>query len=339
MKKMTKYISLLAAAIVCGSTVSAYGQTASPAQQAQQPPQQSEQSAATATRYEQREQPIDTAAAISYYRAEFSGSAAGRNGKKQKYRKDGQLILKDRFLPTSRRIDREINRNKYVFKGETMLGLTASYGTFDTEDADMFPVFENIDVKGTVATVNPFIGYFYRDNNCIGVRFGYSHLKGGLENLGINLGPLNDLGLSIPNIDLASDRFSAGLFHRSYISLDDRGRFGVFGEFEGMFSWGDNHFSFSSGDTMKKTVSDNMNLKLTFSPGVAVYAFPNVCMTLSFGLGGFTYNYIRQYDDLGHQTGERHFSKLNFRLNIADIRLGMNVHIWNHKKGAKQNIR
>ena len=252
--------------------------------------------------------------------------------------KDAPMVLKKRFLPTARRIDRNVNKSKYVFKGETLLGFTASYGTFTSEDADMFPVFENIDITGRVATVNPFVGFFYRDNQCIGLRLGYTHLKGGIENLGINLGSLNDLDLSIPGINLASDRYSVGLFHRSYVALDDKGRFGVFGEFEAMFSWGDNVFSYTTGDRERKTLSQNMNLKLMFSPGLAVYAFPNVCATLSFGLGGFKYNNVRQFDEEGNKTGERNFSKLNFRLNLADIRLGVNFHLWNKKKSSNRKL-
>ena len=244
----------------------------------------------------------------------------------------GDFELKNRFLPTSRRIDREINKNKYVYRGETMLGLTASYGTLSTEDADMFPVFEGINLKGAVAAVNPFIGYFYTDNNCIGLRFGYSHISGTLDSFGVNLGSANDLGIDIPWIDLSSNRFSVGLFHRSYVALDERGRFGVFGEAEMMFSSGENIFAYRSGDTTKHTESNTTMLRLLFSPGLAVYAFPNVCMSLSFGLGGFKYTQIKQYDAAGVETGGRRYSQLNFRLNLADIRIGMTIHLWNKKR-------
>ena len=88
-----------------------------------------------------------------------------------------EMRVRKRFLPTSRRFDREINKGRFVYKGETMMGLTVSYGTLSSEDADMFPVFENINLKGSVTTINPFVGYFYRNINCFGVRFGYSHLR------------------------------------------------------------------------------------------------------------------------------------------------------------------
>ena len=248
---------------------------------------------------------------------------------------DGGMRLKKRFLPTARRIDREIRKHKYVFKGETMIGLTASYGTISSQDADMFPVFENISIDGSVASVDPFIGYFYCDNNCVGVRLGYTRLKGRVDTFGVNLGEQNDIDIEIPWIDLSSDRFSVGLFHRSYVALDERARFGVFAEAEVSFSTGENLFAYKSGDRLKYTSSDNMKLRVLFSPGVAVYAFPNVCMSLSFGLGGFTYTAIRQYDENGVKTGSRDYSKLNFRLNLADIRFGMTVHLWNKKRDRK----
>ena len=88
----------------------------------------------------------------------------------------------ERFLPTRRRIDREINKLKFAYKGEVMMGLTASYGTVSSDDTDLMLIFDNIDADATIATVKPFVGYFYRDNNCIGIRFGYSHMGGTLDN-------------------------------------------------------------------------------------------------------------------------------------------------------------
>jgi hypothetical protein len=37
-------------------------------------------------------------------------------------------------------------------------------------------------------------------------------------------------------------------------------------------------------------------------------------------------------DGEGNYTGKRNFSKLRFRLNIADINVGMTIHLWNKKK-------
>lgn len=242
------------------------------------------------------------------------------------------MRLKRRFLPTARRIDREINKGRFVYKGETMLGLTISYGTLTSDDADMFPVFEGINLDGNILTVNPFVGYFYRDNNCFGVRFGYSRLSGTLDTFGVNLGDQNDLDIDIPWLDMSSERFSLSLFHRSYVPLDEKGRFGVFAELELSFATGDNAFAYKSGEQLKYTNSESRTFKAWFNPGVAVYAFPNVCATLSFGLGGLKYSSVRQFDDRGEEIGSRRHSTMKFRLNLADIRVGMTIHLWNKKK-------
>lgn len=83
---------------------------------------------------------------------------------------------RQRFLPMRRRIDRKVDNIKFAYKGEVILGLTASYGTLTSEDTDYFLLLDNFNADGSITTVNPFIGYFYRDNRCVGVRFGYRHI-------------------------------------------------------------------------------------------------------------------------------------------------------------------
>ena len=231
-----------------------------------------------------------------------------------------------------RRIDREIGKVKYAYKGEVMLGLTASYGTITSEDTDFWIIVDNIDAEGTTATVKPFFGYFYRDNNCVGVRFGYNYVHGKLGNVDLDLGDKNDISFSVSDMNLSTESFSVGVFHRSYAGLDPKGRFGLFAELELAYSTGKTRFNYMSGEETKYTRSDNRKLKLSFNPGVAVYIFPNVCGTLSFGLGGVQYASVKQFDGAGAEVGKRTASKMRFRLNLADINIGMIVHLWDKKK-------
>ena len=115
---------------------------------------------------------------------------------------------KKQFLPTRRRIDREINKLEFAYKGEVIMGLTASYGTMSSDDTDIMLILDGIDADGTVATVKPFIGYFYRDNNCLGVRFGYRHMDGNLDAARYDLGESNDASGSIPKVN-----FNLSLIH------------------------------------------------------------------------------------------------------------------------------
>ena len=151
-------------------------------------------------------------------------------------------------------------------------------------------------------------------------------------NLGFNLGEQNDLSGSLGDMDLTSDNFTFSFFHRSYVGLDAKGRFGLFAELDLSYATGTSRFTYKSGDETRYTRSKNAKLKLAFNPGIAVYIFPNVCGTLSFGLGGLQYGRVRQFDEAGNKTGSRTASKMRFRLNLADINIGMVIHLWDKKK-------
>lgn len=235
-------------------------------------------------------------------------------------------------VPRAPRIDRQINSNKFVFKGESMMGLTVSYGTVDSEDSDIGLIIDNIDLNGQMFTIKPHYGFFYRDNNAIGVRLGYSYTNGNLGNAGLNLGEANDISLSLGGLGYSSRGYTAAIYHRSYMSIDRKGRFGLFAEWELSGGFAESRFDFSSGESVTSNVAHSYNAAISFAPGVAVYIFPNVCASLSFGMGGLQYKHIKQMDAEGNFTGKRDFSKLRFGLNLAQINIGVNIHLWNKKK-------
>ena len=240
--------------------------------------------------------------------------------------------VKQRFLPVRRRIDREIDKVKYVYKGEMMMGLTASYGTLTSEDTDFLVIVEDIDASGTIASVKPYFGYFYRDNRCFGVRFGYTYVDAKLDSgTRFDLGDGNDVSFNLPYVGVSSSNYSFGIFHRSYAGLDPKGRCGLFAEVELSISSGESEFSYENNGTVKTTNSENFQARFSFNPGAAVYIFPNVCATLSFGLGGIQYTHVSQKDAEGNKIGSRTASKMRFRLNLAAINIGMPVHLWNKK--------
>lgn len=248
-----------------------------------------------------------------------------------------EFKVKDRFMPTGKRIDRNVHKNVFAYKGEWALGLTASYGTLSSENSDIFAVLENINASGSVTSVSPFISYFVANNTSVGVRLGYSQINGNMDDMDLNLGSSNDVGISIPVIDLASNSYKASVFLRNYTPIDDAGRFGVFSEIEASYSFAENRFAYSSNadDPIHYTQSESSTVKLWFNPGLAVYMFPNVCATISFSMGGFKYTSVKQFDDQGNNTGTRASSKLRFRLNVADINFGLNIHLWGKNKKAR----
>lgn len=239
---------------------------------------------------------------------------------------------KSHFLPTSRRIDRNIDLNKFVYKGEVMLGIAASYGTLDVSDSDLMLVFDDINLGLRRAAVMPYIAYAYKDNRSVGLRFGYEFLQGDLGNIALNLGSAADLSFSIADIGVKSESYAWSLFHRNYIGLDRRGIIGAILESEVQVKTGTTSLYVGAGDDRSQSISKNFAARLNFNPGLAVYVFPEVCVTVTVGIGGLYYNNIRQFDAVAVETGRRDHSALKFKFNVADIQIGVVAHLWNKKK-------
>ncbi|MFR5870481.1 MAG: hypothetical protein ACLUEV_01420 [Alistipes sp.] len=228
------------------------------------------------------------------------------------------------FLPTRRRIDREINKIKFVYKGEMAAGITVSYGTLSSDDTDYMLILDGINLSGSIFTVNPSFGYFIKDNLSVGARLAIRRWKAIWE--APRSTQVNDVNMSFANVSL-SHSASYGAFLRSYAGIDAKGHFGFFAELEFAVKTGSTSLAYESDGKMKYTNSDNLQFRFSFNPGVAVYIFPNVCGTLSFGLGGIQFNKVTQKDPEGNVVGTRHASKMLFRLNLANIRIGLNIHL------------
>jgi hypothetical protein len=118
--------------------------------------------------------------------------------------------IKTRFLPMRQRVDRNIGDNKFVYKGEFMLGLTASYGNVNSENSDIMLLLNGIDVGLRSTTIRPFFAYAYRDNLAVGARFGYEYINGDLSNIDVNLGLIAEgmENMSIGDLGLINESFS-----------------------------------------------------------------------------------------------------------------------------------
>lgn len=247
-------------------------------------------------------------------------------------RKPGKLIQVNR-------VDREIDKSAFAYKSEWLCGVSASYGTLTSADSDLALVVENLKLGGSIVSVKPYFGYFYRNNLAIGVRFGYTRMAGQFDNANINLGNfINGIEFSTDGIGLnyLSNAYSFSFFHRAYVPIDKRGRFGVFGELELEGQFGRSNFGFMYNNEWNTSISDTYKVAFNFNPGVAAYVFPNVCATVSFGLGGLQYTHIKQFDaEMNPTGGTRDFSKLRYRLNIAEINIGVTVHLWSKKNELK----
>lgn len=237
-----------------------------------------------------------------------------------------------RFLPMRQRVDRNVGDNKFVYKGEFMLGLTASYGKVSSENSDIMLLLNGIDVGLRSTTVRPFFAYAYRDNLAVGARFGYEYINGNIANIDVNLGLIAEgmENMSIGDLGLINESFSYSIFHRNYLGLDRRGIVGVILETELLVKNGTSQFM-SGGEDVSASLSRNFAAQLNVNPGIGVYVFPQVCVTATVGIGGLRYNNIRQFNDMGEIVGRRDHSSLDFKVNITNIQIGIVAHLWSNK--------
>lgn len=238
-----------------------------------------------------------------------------------------------RKRPYVERIKKEPQKRvSSAYKGEWMMGLGATYGTLSSNDSELWVYLDNINLEGTMTSIKPFVSYFYRDDQCVGLRLGYQYLYGNIDTFDLDLGEGNDINMSLEGLKLVDRSYSASVFHRAYVALDPKGQFNLFSEVEGTVQFGRGEFTNGSGEDTKFTESKSVKCKIDFSPGMSIYIFPQVSTFVSIGLGGIQYSSVKQYDENGEKIGTRHASKMRFRLNVFDINFGINVHLWSKKK-------
>ncbi len=215
----------------------------------------------------------------------------------------------------------------FIDKGDIAMGLSASYGTLTTDNSSMFYLLSGVDVALSYGSINPFAGYFYRDNRFVGVRLGYSTMGGTLDSGTLDFGETNDLELDIPYVDFQSSSFNYSILHRNYLALDRKGAFGLYAETELMASDGRSTSRFESGGVEQSINNRSFQLKLNFNPGIVVFVLDNVSTNVSFGMGGLGYTRITQRDEEGNESGSRVTSQMRFKFNITDINFGITVHL------------
>jgi hypothetical protein len=220
------------------------------------------------------------------------------------------------------RFDRGIENYRFIPRKKWIGGVTASYATLDIDDNQLlYSLLKDVDLSGSILSVNPFVGYAVRDNIVLGLKFGYSHGRGEIGNFAINI---DDLDISLKDLLYIQDNYSVALFHRSYVGIDPGKRFGVFSETTLQYSTGTSSFSREENSGPKRTETNMNQLRLGLNPGLAVFIMENVSAEVSFGIVGFKYLWETQRNNLG-ETGSRHSSSADFKINILNINIGITL--------------
>lgn len=220
------------------------------------------------------------------------------------------------------RFDRGLFNYIFIPKGKWGFGITASYGELETEDVQVLSILKDVDFKGKMYSINPYISYFVRSNQSVGMRLNYTR---GIADLGrLALDFSDDLNFTLRDVSYYQHSYSVATFYRNYVGLDDSGRFGIFNEVALSFGNGSSRFKRLYNGEPKDTRTLVTQGALDFSPGVCIFLQDFMSFNLSFGVFGLKWRKENQITD-GIDEGSRVTSGANFRFNIFNINFGLMV--------------
>ena len=222
------------------------------------------------------------------------------------------------------RYDRGLFNFLFIPKGQWSFGITASYGEFNSNDIQILSILKDFNFTGSMFSIKPYISYFIRNNQAIGMRMGYTRNNAELGSLSLDFD--EDINFTLRDVNYNSESYSASFFYRNYIGLDRNKRFAVFNEVDLQFASGSGHFSRLYNDKPRVTRTITTDARLNFSPGVCVFIQDYISFNVSFGVFGIYYKKESQTTD-DVDEGSRVTSGANFRFNLFNLNLGIAVHI------------
>lgn len=219
----------------------------------------------------------------------------------------------------AQRFDRGIEQHTFVPKGQWIAGSSISYSEY-SNDNYKFLVIEGIDGSGYSFKVSPLICYTFKDNLAAGMRGSYSRSLTKLDHASISLD--DDLNFDISDLYSLSHSYSGTAVLRSYISLGDSKRFGLYNEMQFTAGGSQSKLVNGKGESLTGTYATSTNLQLGMAPGLVAFINNYTAVEVSIGVLGFNYSKTKQVTDQIY-VGERSSSSANFKINIFSIGLGI----------------
>lgn len=198
-----------------------------------------------------------------------------------------------------------------------------SYLDMGSSDSELMMLLKGLNAYGSLFSVTPFVSYAVGNNQAIGFKVKYLNAGAGIDDVDLSL-LSDDLSLSLHDIKGRTSSIQGIFFYRTYIGLDDHGRFGLFNDLSLTYSHGKTSFTLQESDLGSYTIADK--LKLGLHPGLEVFMMNNVSAHVSIGIGGVSYTHGKYYKD-GAVSGTRNSTKARFMLDITDISIGMTIHL------------
>lgn len=219
--------------------------------------------------------------------------------------------------------DRGIRVNTFVPKGQWLGGGAFSYSE-TTADNYKFLIIDDIRGTNYSFSVSPYLAYFFSDNMCAGVRFGYKRSMIKLDNTSISLS--EDLTFDISDYYNLQHVYTGAAIFRNYLSLGQSKRFGLFNEVRLSFGGGQGKIISGTGPDLTGTYQDIFEMELGIIPGILAFITNDVAVEASVNIMGFKYKKYKQTTNQVYE-GSLDHSSVNFKIDIFSINIGVSFYI------------
>ena len=190
-----------------------------------------------------------------------------------------------------KRIDRGIQRDVFIPKGQWMAGGTVSYSEHDEKNLNML-VLKDIEGLGYTFKISPYFGYFIKDNVAVGGRFAYNRSYLDLKNLDLNLG--EDFNISLKNLYYLEHKYEVTGFIRTYLPVGTSKVFGLFNDARLTYGYSTGKNSTGVDKEYDGTFEKAHNLQIGFAPGLTAFVTDWGSVEVSVGVMGFNFKWQDQ---------------------------------------------
>jgi hypothetical protein len=228
-----------------------------------------------------------------------------------------------KYSKRPQRIDREIQKLKFIPKDTWMVGGTASYSEHDLDNVN-FLVLKDLEAIGYTFSFSPYVGYFFKDDLAAGIRFAYKRTYLDMDNFELNLG--EDFNINLKNLYWLEHKFEASVFVRNYTPIGKSKIFGMFNETRLTYGYSVGKDSTGSGTEYDGTYETCHSLLIGIAPGMTAFVTDWAACEVSVGVMGYNFKWTNQKTNQ-IETGTYRTSSGNFKINLFSINIGMTFYL------------
>ncbi len=210
----------------------------------------------------------------------------------------------------------------FMPKGAIGVGLQCTYFDLSGSDASIMVFLEQLNASGTYFALAPYFTYCYKNNQSIGIKVKYANASGSIAGLHSSL-PGSDMEFDVSDMNAMSNSFMGEVFHRSYMGLDNKGRFGLFVDLALQYS--NSKIASGTGNEYGREYTSTNTLKAAIRPGLEVFIMNNISSVVSIGIGGISYSNSKNFKD-SVCVGSKNESKARFMPDFTDISMGVAIY-------------